>query len=163
MDAQAQSGVGAVESKYLAANEKEGALAAALDHEHGAAIDANDATVQLQVLAREANAHRELYTSLLSRAKEIEIADGLHRTNVDIVALAEVPDAPSIDRFERNLLRGLLFGLCLGLVAAFGLESLDGTVKTPEDVEEGSTSRSSPSSRRSADSRQPTTARRATW
>ena len=135
MNEQVEGAVAAVESQYLAAKEKEKALAAALERQRQATIDANDATVQFELLSREVDTHRELYNKLFSRAKEIEIAESLNRSNVTIVSLAEVPDTPAVGQLKRNLTHGLLLGLCLALLAAFGFEHVDSTAKTPEDVE----------------------------
>src|SRR5262249_29398590 len=88
-----------------------------------------------QVLARDAEANRELYKNLLSRAKETNITQSVKSTNVRVVADADVPSTPSLKESRRRLLMAVVIGLCLGCGLAFGLEYSDNSIKTREDGE----------------------------
>jgi capsular exopolysaccharide synthesis family protein len=54
---------------------------------------------------------------------------------VSFVDKADTPRFPASPKISRNLLLGLLAGLMLGCVTAFGLDFLDETFKVPEDLE----------------------------
>lgn len=132
---QIQQAVQGVESEYLSAKAKEEALAAEVDKQKKETLDLNDLNAEYQVLARDAEANRDLYKNILSRAKETNITQSMQTTNVRIVGQADVPTSPSLTEPRRRLLMALLIGLCLGCGIAYGLEYLDNSVKTPEDAE----------------------------
>ena len=132
---QIRHAVEGVESQYLAAKAKEDALGSEVDKQKKETLDLNDLNAEYQVLAREAEANRELYKNLLSRAKETNITQSMHTTNVRIVSAADPPTSPSLTESRRKLSMALLVGLCLACAIAFGLEYIDNSVKTPEDAE----------------------------
>jgi uncharacterized protein involved in exopolysaccharide biosynthesis/Mrp family chromosome partitioning ATPase len=135
LHAQIQRAVEGVESEYLAAKGKEEALAAEVEKEKKATLDLNDLNAEYQVLARDAEANRDLYKNLLSRAKETNITQSVKSTNVRVVADSDVPSTPSTKESRRRLLMAVAIGLCLGCGLAFGLEYIDNSIKTPEDAE----------------------------
>ncbi|MGH7899898.1 MAG: GumC family protein [Candidatus Binatia bacterium] len=135
LNAQIKGALDGVESQYLAAKEKETALAAEVETQRKDTLDLNDLNVEFQVLDRDAEANRELYKNLLARAKETSITQSMATTNVRIVAPAEASTSPSLTESRRRLTMALLVGLVLGCGIAFGLEHLDNSVKTPEDAE----------------------------
>jgi polysaccharide biosynthesis transport protein len=132
---QVKRAVDGVESQYLAAKAKEEALAAEVEKQKKETLDLNDLNAEYQVLARDAEANRELYKNLLARAKETNITQSMKATNVRVVADADVPRNPSLLESRRRLLMALVIGLCLGCGIAFGLEYIDNSIKTPEDAE----------------------------
>jgi uncharacterized protein involved in exopolysaccharide biosynthesis/Mrp family chromosome partitioning ATPase len=133
---QVHGGVAGVESQYLAAKAKEDALAEEIENERRAVLDVGDLSVKYQVLAREADADRQLYTNLITRAKEASIAHTVEANNIRVVDPARIPKDPSFLGFRQGFSRAVVLGVLLGLCLAFGLEYLDSTIKTPEDAEE---------------------------
>jgi len=132
---QIHKSVAGVESQYLAAKEREDALASEIEKQRKAVLDVNDLGVEYQVLYREAEANRELYKNLVTRASEAAIAGTIETSNVRIVEHAALPRSPSLLGVRRNLSRALFLGLILGVALAFGLEYLDAAVKNPDDAE----------------------------
>ena len=132
---QIHKSIAGVESQYLAAKEKENALAKEIETQRKAVLDVNDLGIEYQVLYREAEANRELYKNLVTRASEAAIAGTIETSNVRIVEHAALPRSPSLLGVRRNLSRALFLGLLLGVALAFGLEYLDGAVKNPDDAE----------------------------
>lgn len=55
--------------------------------------------------------------------------------NVQVIDVAETPTAPVRPNKVTNIAIGFLFGFMLSFGLVFLLESLDSTIKTPEDVE----------------------------
>src|SRR4030095_14030437 len=90
-------------------------------------------SVQYNILKREVDTNRELYTSLLQRYKEIDVASGASANNVFIVDKAP-PGAPSSASLIRNLLKALALGLGLGVAVAYGLERLDDKIHSAEQI-----------------------------
>ncbi len=132
---QIHKSVAGVESQYLAAKEREDALANEIETQRKAVLDVNDLGVEYQVLYREAEANRELYKNLVTRASEAAIAGTIETSNVRVVEHAALPRSPSLLGVRRNLSRALFLGLVFGVALAFGLEYLDGAVKNPDDAE----------------------------
>jgi uncharacterized protein involved in exopolysaccharide biosynthesis/Mrp family chromosome partitioning ATPase len=132
---QIHTSVAGVESQYLAAKEKENALAQEIEKQRKAVLDVNDLGVEYQVLYREAEANRELYKNLVTTASEAAIASTIETSNVRIVERAALPRSPSLLGVRRNLSRALVLGLVFGIAIAFALEYIDSAVKNPDDAE----------------------------
>ena len=58
-------------------------------------LDLQKRSIQYNILKREVDTNRELYTSLLQRYKEVDIASGVGATNVFVVDQADLPSSPS--------------------------------------------------------------------
>ena len=97
--------------------------------------DLNDKEIQYQNLQHEVESNQQLYDSIVKRLKETGVAGGLENSNVRIVEDATTPKAPIRPRKAWNLGLSVVAGLVLAFGAAFALEYLDTTVKTPDDVE----------------------------
>jgi polysaccharide biosynthesis transport protein len=93
--------------------------------------------VQYGVLQREMEAQKEIYNLLLRRLNETGVTDQLRLGNASLIDPAEVPNLPVKPQKTRSTLMGLLFGFGAGLAVVFGLRSLDSTIRTPDNVEQG--------------------------
>ena len=98
-------------------------------------LDLQKRSIQYNILKREVDTNRELYTSLLQRYKEVDVAGGSGANNVFVVDRAG-PGSPSSASLFSALVKALAIGLGLGLAIAIGLEKLDDKVHSPEQVEE---------------------------
>lgn len=91
---------------------------------------------QYDALKREAKANTDLYNSLYSKVQEAAITAASKSSNIRIVDEARVLDTPTHPRRLLDLTFGLAAGLLLGIVAAFVLDGLDNSLRTPGDVSE---------------------------
>jgi polysaccharide biosynthesis transport protein len=123
------------ESAYQAARGKENALRKEMDKQKAATLGLKDVAVEYAILAREVDTNRQLYDSVLQRMKEIGVAAELRTSNVSIIDKAEPPHTSSRPKKIQSLLLSALVALIGGVSLAFLLESLDNTLKTPEEVE----------------------------
>lgn len=98
-------------------------------------LDLQKRSVQYNILKREVDTNQELYTSLLQRYKEVDVASGVGANNVFVVDKAELPGSPSSPRLTRALVMALFFGLAAGFATAFVLERLDDKIRSPEQLE----------------------------
>ena len=121
-------------AEYRAALSAERALQSRVGQLKGSVLDLRGRSIQYNILQREVDTNRGLYDALLQRYKEIGVAGGIGTTPVSIVDRAEVPGGPYKPNLMFNLLAGLAIGLLSGIVGAIGLEILNDTVKTREDV-----------------------------
>ena len=119
---------------YRAALSAERALQARVNALKGSVLDLRGRSIQYNILQREVDTNRSLYDALLQRFKEIGVAGGIGIAPVSIVDRAEAPALPFKPNLLLNLLAGLGAGLLAGVAAAVGLEFLNDTVKTREDV-----------------------------
>jgi succinoglycan biosynthesis transport protein ExoP len=98
-------------------------------------LDLEKRSIQYNILKRESDTNRSLYDGLLHRFKEVDIAGGVGANNVFIVDKATLPGGPSSPQMQRALLVWLVLGLAAAIGAAFLLEHLDDTLRSPEEVE----------------------------
>jgi len=123
-----------IRSEYEAAAAQERELSRALEEQKTAAMDLNSKRIDYTVIEREAETNRELYNSLLQREKELQVIANSRANNVRVIDRAEVPGGPFTPNHRRDWLMGLLFATIFGCAIAFGLDYLDDTVKTPDDI-----------------------------
>ena len=123
-----------VRNDFLAAQSEERSLARELEAQKNAVLAMNQIGIGYGVLLRDAESNRQLYESLLQRAKETGVSSELRNSNIRIVDAAEVPREPVSPRIALNLIVALFGGGVLGLGLAFFFEYLDSRIKTPDDV-----------------------------
>ena len=90
--------------------------------------------VDYAVLLREAESNRTIYNQLVTREKELRVVANSRTNNVRVVDKAEVPGLPYSPNHRRDWLYAIALGVALGLGLAFGIDYLDDTVKTPDDI-----------------------------
>jgi len=120
--------------EYRAASSAESALRGQVAGLKGQVLDLRGRSIQYNILQREVDTNRSLYDALLQRYKEIGVAGGVGASPVSIVDRADTPGFPYKPKLLLNLLFGLVGGLLAGIGAAVGLEFLNDTIKTREDV-----------------------------
>jgi polysaccharide biosynthesis transport protein len=119
---------------YDAAVQQEKMLLANLNDSKRAATDLSRKGVDYSALVREAESNRAVYSQLLTREKELRVIANSRTNNVRVVDRAEVPASPFAPNHRRDWIYALALGLALGLAIAFGIDYLDDTVKTPDDI-----------------------------
>ena len=103
-----------IESSYQAALLTERKLEEALQQQQKAALELNKISIPYEVLARDTDADRALYNSVLTRLKETDITANLAQNPVRIVARPLLPDRPISSKRKQALALGLLLGLACG-------------------------------------------------
>ena len=101
-------------SSYHAAVLTESKLDEALRQQQKAALELNKISIPYEVLARDTEADRALYNSVLTRLKETDVTANLAQNSVRIVARALLPDQPVSSKRNLALALGLLMGLACG-------------------------------------------------
>jgi succinoglycan biosynthesis transport protein ExoP len=98
-------------------------------------LDLQKRSIQYNILKREVDTNRDLYTSLLQRYKEVDVASGVGANNVFVVDRAGLPGSPSSPDLLSALLKSLALGIGLGFGAAYLLERLDDKIRSVEQLE----------------------------
>lgn len=126
--------VQAVRSEYQAALAQENSLSAALNQQKNEALAMNRKAIDYTVLRRDVDSSRQIYDSLMQRAKETGVAGELRTSNIRIVDPAEVPRGPVSPRVRLNLMFALAAGFIFACGLVFFIEYLDSRIKTPDEI-----------------------------
>jgi succinoglycan biosynthesis transport protein ExoP len=127
--------VEAARSEYRAALQKETEVRKLADEQRGLARKLDGQMARYNLLRREVDTNRELYTGLSTRLKETQVSSSLLTSNISVVDRADVPLKRSGPRTGLNLLIGCLVGLVGGVALAFLFEYLDTSIRDPREVE----------------------------
>ena len=93
-------------------------------------------TIDLARLERERIGSEKLYLLLEEKYQEALINEQSIDGNVLILNTAEIPGVPSAPNRKRIVLIGFLLGIALGVGYAITRDSLDKTIKTPDEIED---------------------------
>lgn len=126
--------VESMRNEFLAAQTQVQSLARELNGQKNEALAMNEMGIGYGVLVRDAESNREIYESLLQRAKETGVSAELRSSNIRVVDHAGIPAAPVSPKKGRMVLMAILAGLMGGIVLAFFFEYLDNRIKTPEEL-----------------------------
>ena len=99
-------------------------------------LDLQDRVVTYNILKREWESNKELYSGLLERTKEVGVAAGMELNIASVIDPASVPGGASSPKLTLNLLIASFLGLAGGLGAAFLLSMLDNSVHDVEQLQQ---------------------------
>ncbi len=124
-----------LQSDYEQSLKKEKLLEEKVEEHKVELLSLKDRSIQYNILKREWETNKELYTGLLERMKEVGVAAGMEIDNITIIDRARIP----VVQFKPNLIQNATLatslGLFVGIGIAFLLSFLDNTVRTPEELE----------------------------
>jgi succinoglycan biosynthesis transport protein ExoP len=122
-------------AEYRQLQRKESELKAAIDDHKGRAADQSVKMTELESLKKQADSAAGLYSVLLQKLNETNIAASIQNNNVRLLDRAVVPSRPVWPRKRQIALVGLLGGLLLGAGFVLLRDALDNTLKDADDVE----------------------------
>jgi succinoglycan biosynthesis transport protein ExoP len=123
-----------VRNEYESAVAQERSFSASLEQQKNEAMDLERKGGGYVVLQRQADSDRLLWQSLLQQQKELQVVSNSRSNNVQVMDRADVPGAPFSPNTRRDWFTAMMAGMLVAFGLAFGIEYLDDTVKTPEDV-----------------------------
>jgi capsular exopolysaccharide synthesis family protein len=123
-----------ITNEYQRARLEEQTFSANLEQAKADVQNLSRASVSYNVLEREARSYRSVYEALLQREKELRVSANSKANNVRVVERAEVPKAPVSAAGRRTWLMSFAVGLVASIAVAYGLDYMNDTIKTPEDV-----------------------------
>jgi capsular exopolysaccharide synthesis family protein len=124
----------AIKNEYDTAVLEEQTFTQNLNAARADAQDLSKKSVDYNVMEREAKSNRQVYDALLGKRDELRVSSNSRANNVRLVDSAEVPKGPSTPTGRRSWPVALAFGLVLAIAVPFGLDYINDTVKTPEDI-----------------------------
>lgn len=124
-----------IRSDYTAAVNRESLLVQAVEKQKTELGKFNTLLVQQNILKGEYESNQQLYQRLLQHLKDATVSAGLRSSNIHLVDPALAPMDPIRPKKLLNIVLAMLVALIVGVSAAFVQESLDHSIKGPEDVE----------------------------
>ena len=124
----------AAEAAFKAAAAREKSLSDRISQLKLNVQDERGRKIDYTILQREVDTARTQYDALLQRLKEVSIAGGVGSSQISFVDRAVPAALPFEPNLFRNLIQALIISLAAGVGLAFGLNYIDDTIKTPEDV-----------------------------
>ena len=134
IQAEIEKVIRSVRSEYEAALAQENSLVTALEQQKTEAMALSRKGIDYSVLQRDANTNRQMFDSLLQRAKETGVSAELKSTNIRIVDAATVPTTPISPNRLRNMVMSVFGGGVFAICLAFFFEYLDSRVKSPDEI-----------------------------
>src|SRR5262249_29631185 len=123
-----------IRQDYQAALITERQMQASLEGAKGEQAGLDLKAVDYNKLQREADGIRNVYNSLLTQQKELSVVANSRQNNVSIIERADVPRVPIAPQPKKEWISAILMGIVVAFGLAFGIEYLDDTVKTPDDI-----------------------------
>ena len=134
LESEIKKAVQNAKNEYDGAVTQEREIQGSVNESKQAATNLGRKGVDYSMLQRELDSNRTVYNQLLTREKELRVVANSRTNNVRVVERAQVPNAPITPNHKRDWAYAIALGLALALGMAFGIDYLDDTVKTPEDV-----------------------------
>ena len=127
---------GSLQSDFESARRQENKLRAELAGFNKELYSLQGNSINYNTLKREVDSSGKLYNGLLERLEEVEVAASANSntSNISIIDPAREPFKKYRPNPKLNILVGTLGGVLLGLGFAFLRDSLDQSIKTPDDL-----------------------------
>ncbi len=125
----------ALRAEYRALQRREAELRLAIESQKGQAVAQSRKLTELDSLKKQADASTNLYSVLLQKLNETNIAASIQNNNVRLLDKAQVPLAPVWPQKRKIAVVGLLLGLVLGGAYVLLRDLVENTIKDADDVE----------------------------
>ena len=121
-------------TEFEQARAEEQSFANALASAKAGSMDLSRKAGEYTILQDRANNERSTLKSLLEERSKLEVISSSRVNNARLIDRAEPRRTPISPNSRRDLMFALLAGLAVAFGLAFGIEYLDDSVKTPEDI-----------------------------
>ena len=133
--AEANKIAGRARQEYKAAVSNEAAANRALADEKKLAGEMQSKIAAYEIAKNEADSAQGLYQYLLEASKEAPLIGGMKSMDINIIDPAITPGKPASPVVPLYLAAGAFAGAIFGIAGAFVRDSVDTTLRTPEDIE----------------------------
>jgi capsular exopolysaccharide synthesis family protein len=99
------------------------------------AIELSKQTMEYERLKREYEQNKTFLENMMARSKEVDISSSTGENNIRVIEPAVPARGPFSPNINRTLVMSLMTGFFLGIGLVLGLDLLDQSLRTPEQVE----------------------------
>jgi len=124
-----------VQEEYDTSTHTVEAIQQQLDGQMQKIFKLNESAAQYALLREDAESTRDLFEAMQLKLKESSVSAALSAATMSVIDYAVVPPNPVEPNKRRIVMTGGLAGLILAVFLALGLEAMDDTLKTSEDIE----------------------------
>jgi len=124
-----------VKEEYDTSTHTVQAIQGQLDNQMNKVFKLNESAAQYALLREDAESSRDLFDAMQLKLKESSVSAALGAATMSVIDHAVVPPLPVEPNKRRIVMTGGLAGLILAVFLALGLEAMDDTLKTSEDIE----------------------------
>jgi succinoglycan biosynthesis transport protein ExoP len=124
-----------VEAEYREALDREKGLQAAVIESKADLDKLNEKALVYRTLKRDADADKTLYNDLDRKIKEAGINAGFQNSSIRLADSARPARSPIFPKVRSNAMLALALSLALGIVVIFLVESLDHTLRDPDQIQ----------------------------
>jgi len=132
---QVQVIVTGLRTDFEIARGRERSLFANIQQLRDESIELSKQTMEYERLKREYDQNKAFLEDMMARSKEADISSTVAINNIRVIDHARPPGGPFSPNVRRTLMMAVMLGLFLGVGLVFGLDYLDQTLRTPEQVE----------------------------
>jgi succinoglycan biosynthesis transport protein ExoP len=126
---------GAVERDLAVVQREETGESTLYDAAHKRAVDLNMKEIEYHRLDRARDQNEKLFAMLTEHMKDADLARMMRSNNIHLIEPATEPTSPIRPRVSVNVMLGVVLGLLAGLGLVWVRDTLDSSLKTPDDVE----------------------------
>jgi capsular exopolysaccharide synthesis family protein len=123
-----------IENELDESKRREQLLESAYAQQTRLVTDDSQKSIQYDMLKHEVDTNRQIYSVMLQRVKESNIASALSATNVRVIDPAKAPLHPYKPNLPLNAAGSFLCGLTIGIAMVVLRSKADGTVQEPGDA-----------------------------
>jgi len=127
--------LGTLQNKYDQAAEHARNLRRQIDDAEAESVNLAENRASYDMKKTEAETKKKIFDMIAKTISEVRVGQDLMSNNVSILDMAAEPRVPISPRKRANLMIGAAVGLFFGIGAAFFLDYLDNTFRTPDDIE----------------------------
>lgn len=124
-----------IENDYKEAVDREKGLQAAVTETKADLDKLNEKAVLYRNLKRDADADKTLYNDLDRKIKEAGINAGFQNSAIRLADLARPARSPIFPNVRTNVILAFFISLALGVIVIFLIESLDHTLRDPDQIQ----------------------------
>lgn len=132
---EAKKMLNAAKTEYDISLAREESLRNAIESQKQEVLNLSRKSIDYEVIAGESLSNKQFYELLLKKLQEASLSSGINVSNAQIVDGATVPESPVKPRRLINIMLAMIAGALGGIFAAFFVEYMDDTIKTPDDIE----------------------------
>lgn len=125
----------AMQTDYNIVRQREESLFDNIQSLKGESIELSKQTLEYERLKRDYDQNKAFLEEMLARSKEVDITSTASINNIRLIEPAVAPKRPFTPNIKRTLMLGVMIGLIGGLALVFGLDYMDQSLRTPEQVE----------------------------